>query len=244
MSCPPVNRPNTQRVDWKKLGQVSDIVTCEMMWGNRNVFPLWQIGMVVGIMQAESKKPCFTTAWYGIDVDREYTPRTKPTVQLNNYEPIINGATVQFHTQNALEEAPDNIPVLNELYSYTEKIRPYVFHAERVNHVSILHDRDHLWPEDHFAGYYKALKYKQIPFKIISRDELNVEGLKGSTTLILPSIVRITDQEAEFIQKFAADGGLVVATYKTGFPKLDSKTSTLAEFLGVKKFTGEKIAQR
>jgi hypothetical protein len=242
MACPSVNRPSTHRVDWKKLSTACDVVALELMWGNRNVYPLWQIGMCVGVMQAESRKTCFSTAWYAIHVDREYTPRTRATLQLNYFESIFNGGTVQFHTQNALEEAPDNIPVLKELYSYTEKIRPYFFFNERINYVSILYDRDYLMPEEHFAGYYKALRYKHIPFKIISRDDLNSENMKDTRVLILPNIVRLTDAEISFINDFTNGGGTLIATHKTGFQSADAKSSAIARLLGIRSFNGEKIA--
>ncbi len=244
MACPPVNRPNTHQVDWNKLGNVCDVVTVEMMWGYRNVFPLWMSGMSVSVMQAESKKPCFTTAWYAIDVDREYTPRSKVTQQLNYFESIINGATCQFHTQNALEEAPDNIPVLNELYSYTQKIRPYLLNAERVQTVALLYDRDDLIPGSNFSGYYKSLKYNHIPFKVISRNDLNTESLKETSVLVLANINRITANEFECIKNFASNGGTVVATYKTGFQKKNAPTTEISDFLGIKTISGEKIANR
>jgi hypothetical protein len=247
MACPvnndTGNRGVITRIDWKDLSQYCDIVALERMWGYGINYPLWKIGMNVNNMMAESKRDCFTTTWYAYHVDREYTPRTRGHLQLNYYEALIHGATPQTHTQNALEEAPDNIPVLNELYSYTEKIRPWFFHAERMNTVSILYDRDNYWADEHFSGYYKALLFNHIPFKVISRDELNPEGLKGVEYLILPNTVRITDEESREIKAFTASGGTLIASYKTGFQHAGAKSSSLADFLGVKKYLGENIAE-
>jgi hypothetical protein len=247
MACPvnndTGNRGVITRIDWKELGQYCDIVALERMWGYGINYPLWKIGLDVNIMKAESKRDCFTTTWYAYHVDREYTPRTRGHLQLNYFEALIHGATPQTHTQNALEEAPDNIPVLNELYSYTEKVRPYFYHAERINTVSILYDRDNYWADEHFTGYYKALLFNHIPFKVISRDELNPEGLKGAEYLILPNTVRISDEESREIKTFTTSGGVLIASYKTGFQHAGSKSSTLAEFLGVKKYLGENIAE-
>lgn len=247
MACPVNNETGNKgvitRIDWKELGKVCDVVALERMWGYGINYPLWKIGLNVNCMLAESKKECFTTTWYGLHVDREYTPRTKGHLQLNYYEPLIHGATPQTHTQNALEEAPDSIPVLNELYSYTEKIRPYFFHAKRMSSVSILYDRDNFWADDHFSGYYKALLYNHIPFKVISRDDLNPESLSETFVLILPNTIRLEDSEIEQIKSFTASGGTLIATYKTGFQDESAKTSSIAGFLGVKNFMGENIAE-
>jgi hypothetical protein len=239
MACPPNNNSPYHRVDWHGLGKVCDIVTLERMWGYGFTFPFWNQGMNIAVMEAESKKTAFTTAWYAHHVDREYTPRTKETMMLNYYGSIIHGGTAQFHTQNALEEAPDSIPVLNEIFSYTEKIRPWLFHTRRLNYVSLLYERDQMYPAEHFSGYYKALIYNHIPFKVISREDLNTEAMKESRVLILPNVVRLSDEEINFIQNFTDGGGTLISSFKTGFGDTASKSSSIAQLLGVKEYLRE-----
>jgi hypothetical protein len=240
MACPSNNNSPEQRVDWKNLAAACDVLTLERMWGNGNVYPIWQQGMNVGIMQAEGKKTCFTTAWYAMHVDREYTPRTRETLTINYLESLIHGATVQFHTQNGPIEVPDNIPVLNSLYSYTEKIRPWFIDAVKINPVSLLYDRNHYYPENHFAGYYKALIHHHIPFKVISRDELNEAYLSSTRVLVLPNVLEISEAEKRAIAAFTKNGGRLVATYKTGFGTEGSKGSVLGDLFGVKEYLGKR----
>jgi hypothetical protein len=240
MACPSNNNNAEQRVDWKKLGSVCDVITLERMWGNDYIYPIWQQGMNVGVMIAEGKKSTFTTAWYAMHVDREYTPRTKETLSINYLESLIHGATVQFHTQNGPGEVPDNIPVLNELYSYTEKIRPWFLGAEKINPVSLLYDRDHYYPENHFAGYYKALIHNHIQFRVISRDELTKDYLKTTRVLVLPNVINISEEENIAISEFTRNGGVLVATYKTGFQDESNSSSVLAGLFGIKEYLGER----
>jgi hypothetical protein len=242
MACPSSNNGPNGRVDWKKLGEVCDVTSLERMWGHIINYPIWQQGMSVGIMQAEGKKPCFTTAWYAQHVDREYTPRSEETLSINYLESIINGATVQFHTQNGPGEVPDNIPVLNNLYSYTEKIRPWFLSAEKIYPVSLLYDRDYFYPEPHFAGYYKALVYNHIPFRVVSRDEISADFLKSTQTLILPNIIRLSQSEIHTIKEYVKNGGHLIATYKTGFQNENNEKSVIADLLGIKKITGQRVS--
>jgi hypothetical protein len=240
MACPSSNNGPNGRVDWKKLGEVCDVLSLERMWGYGFTYPIWQQGMSIGVMQAEGKKPCFTTAWYAQHVDREYTPRSRETVTINYLESIINGATVQFHTQNGPGEVPDHIPVLNELFSYTEKIRPWFMGANKIHPVSLLYDRDYYYPEEHFAGYYKALVYNHIPFTVVSRDELNSGFLKSTQILILPNVLRLEEEEADSIRNFTRNGGLLIATFKTGFQDENGKTSIISDILGVQEYQGQR----
>jgi hypothetical protein len=240
MACPSANNGPNGRVDWKGLSEVCDVICLEQMWGYGIInFPLWQIGMRVGVMFAEGKKPCFTTAWYSMHVDREYTPRSGESVTLNYLESIIHGGTAQFHTQNGPGEAPDNIPVLRMLYTFTEKVRPWMVGARKIHPVALLYDRDHAYPDSHFIGYYKAMVHHHVPFCVISRDELHADFLSRTQVLVLPNTLRISDDEAREIRRFVEAGGRLVATYKTGFQKASSNDSILKDTFGVRKYTGQ-----
>lgn len=231
----------SSRVDWQGLGKVADVVSQERMWGYGIPFPLYEIGMHVNIMKAESGRDAFTTAWYAKHVDREYTAREIPLIMLNYFEPIINQGTCQFHTQNVLEENPDHIDVLNEIYSYTKKIRPYYYYTERTKEVSILYDRDKLYADSNFTGYYKALVFRHIPVRVISRDYLTREKLNGTKVLILPNVLRLSEDETRVIREFTSEGGLLVCTYRTGFGTSTSLESSIADLLGIKRFISEEI---
>jgi len=168
------------RVDWKALGKIADVVTREHAWGYGSNAPLRRVGRNLGVMAAETKKPVFAVSWYSHNVDREYTARTREHMSLGYLEILLHGATPQTHTQNALEEAPKNVPALKKLHAFTEKVRPYLLNAEKINYASLLYDRAEYAPGDHFSGYYKALVENHVPVKVISRDDLNSDGLAGT----------------------------------------------------------------
>ena len=212
--------------DMRALGRYVDVVTMECQsgyekladWQGRATLP--EMGLMLDIMAAESKRPVLGTCWIAKHVDKDFAPRTPAHVQLNFRELLTHGGIAQVHTQNALEVDPTHMSKLCELYTNVEQLRPYLVDAQRISYAGIL---DWTRPADigHYydgalRGYYRALQEQHIPTSILTAEDL-AAGVPGDLkVLVLPNAVQVSDAAAECIDAFVRSGGGLVMTYQSG----------------------------
>lgn len=70
-------------------------------------------------------------------------------------------------------------------------------------------------PEE-FLGTIEALLNHQIPFAFLLAEHLTDKGLAGFDTCVLPSVRLLSDEATAALQRFAARGGGLVASFETG----------------------------
>ncbi|HWH97120.1 MAG TPA: alpha-amylase family protein [Pseudolysinimonas sp.] len=70
-------------------------------------------------------------------------------------------------------------------------------------------------PYLHETGVYQALVEARIPFEIVSGAALSAVDLARFKVLVLASADRMSDEQADIIRAFVADGGGIVAAHET-----------------------------
>jgi hypothetical protein len=71
-------------------------------------------------------------------------------------------------------------------------------------------------PGDYLQGLYYALLEGRFVFDFVHEDNLNAANLKNYSTLLLPNIALLSDQQCEALRTFVASGGSILATFETG----------------------------
>ena len=87
-----------------------------------------------------------------------------------------------------------------------------------------------------FMGYYKALLEDQVLFDIVGAAHLTPECLGRYRVVVMPNAACLSDAHLSALRRFVADGGSLVASYKTSlFDELGNRRSDfgLADVLGV-----------
>lgn len=71
-------------------------------------------------------------------------------------------------------------------------------------------------PTDYLQGMYYALLEGRFAFDLIHEDDLKHETLQNYSTLIMPNIALLSNEQAENVKAFVSQGGSLLATFETG----------------------------
>ena len=176
-------------------GQHCDAVALERQWGfSRTKIPLYEIGMSLQIVRAESRRPVIGTLSVGWNVDRDYAPCGAPHYRLNFSEILLHGATPQVHTQTIFEVEPSAIALVKEMFDFEERLRPDILGLEPLRYVALVLDFERSWVSPHFKGYYKALTEAHVPFVVVSKSDLEAEQLDVYAAYVLPNVAQVSDR--------------------------------------------------
>lgn len=205
------------RADFAAWGTYADAVSLERQWGfNRNGVKLFEMGMSMQSIRAESKRPPMGTVWLGWQVDADYSPSTPEHYRLNFFEIFMNGATPQLHAQTIFEVDASGMPIVREMFALEERCRPYLLDADFVSYAALVVDWSNFSASENAKGYYRALVEAHVPFTVISKQDLRPDELSRYKVLLLPNVERLSNEHIKAIHSFQAKGGGVVLTYRTG----------------------------
>lgn len=70
---------------------------------------------------------------------------------------------------------------------------------------------------DGFRGAYNALMDGRLPFDLVSDKKINAHALARYKAVLVPNLACMSDQAGDELRQYMAQGGHVVATYRTGF---------------------------
>ncbi len=70
-------------------------------------------------------------------------------------------------------------------------------------------------PTDYLQGLYYALLEGRFVFDFIHEDDLTAESLKKYSTVLMPNIALLSDEQCRAIRAYAAGGGSLLATFET-----------------------------
>jgi len=126
-----------------------------------------------------------------------------------------------------------------------EAAEPWLTNTRSVASIGVVVPRR--WHEhaDHTeaAGIVDALTMGRRFYHPLNEEDLTPDGLKGLEVLVLPSVECISDDEANVIERFAQQGGRVIATFRTGWRDETGAlrpTPALTELFGIAS-TGERV---
>lgn len=70
--------------------------------------------------------------------------------------------------------------------------------------------------QHHYRGMYEMLVESHIPFTVMHEGSMTLEKLKVFKCVVLPNIAALSDEEAEMIDQYVAEGGHIISTFETG----------------------------
>jgi hypothetical protein len=224
--------------DFAAWGEYADAVSLERQWGyERFTDKLFEQGMSMQVIRAESGRHPMGTTWLGWNVDQDYSPCTPEHYRLNFMEILLYGATPQLHAQTIFEVDQSEMKTVREMFDLVEKVRPTLLDAELVPYAALVVDWSDFNVSEHAKGFYQALIEHHVPFQVISKRDLRPDKLSRYKVLALPNVERLSDEELEAIRAFHGQGGGVVFTYRTGCVRPDGSLRPafpLADIAGIK----------
>lgn len=224
--------------DFHAWGAYADAITLERQWGyQRLVKNLFEVGLSMQVVRAESGRPPFGTLWLAWGVDGNYAPSTSEHYRLNFAEILLYGGTPQLHAQTIFENDQSEMSTVREMFDLEEQVRPTLLDAHLVHYAALVVDWTDFNVSEHFKGFYQALIENHVPFEVISKHDLRAKELDRFEVILLPNVLRLSDEEVAAIKAFNATGGGVVMTYRTGCCQADGSPrlgSALASIAGIR----------
>ena len=236
----------------RSIGKYVDVISHECQWGYSGFvgsYTIQEVGMISKLLTSEGEKPSMGTCWISKHVDNNYAQRSKPHVKLNCLELLLNGSIVQFHTQNAFEVNEEMIPVLNEFYTYVEKLKTYMEGAKTIPYAAILNwaepSNQEEYINDAFKGTYRVLLEEHIPFDVITISDIDKGVLQKYKLLILPDARALDGKVVDIIGKYVENGGGVTFTYRSGMYDKNCRINSrsgLDKLAGITRYMAEHVS--
>ncbi len=224
--------------DFHAWGTYADAITLERQWGyQRDKGNLFEVGLSMQVIRAESSRPPFGTLFLAWGVDHNYAPSTSEHYRLNFTEILLYGGTPQLHAQTIFENDQLEMPTVREMFDLEEQVRPTLLDAHLVHYAALVVDWTDFNVSEHFKGFYQALIENHVPFEVISKHDLRAKELDRFEVILLPNVFRLNDEEVAAIKAFNAAGGGVVMTYRTGCSQADGSPrpgSALVSIAGIR----------
>jgi hypothetical protein len=118
---------------------------------------------------------------------------------------------------------PRGLEPLGTVFGELKSIEPQMTQARPVRHVALVfsdklsgeksrHVHEH---GDAVKGFYDALTRSHVPFEMVRDDMLTADGLLGYSTLVLPNVWALSDEQVAAARQFVSYGGALVSTYGT-----------------------------
>jgi len=133
----------------------------------------------------------------------------------------------QTYPQGTLE--PAVYRNIGEAYGFVKEREEWCIGAQSIPYAAILTKARLVLlgpPDESLYGAHKVLVEGHIPFNILDLEAL--EKISQYRLLILPDVYMLSDGEAEVLRRFVADGGILIATYRTSL--LDEKGNFRGDF--------------
>jgi hypothetical protein len=226
--------------DFAAWAPYADAITLERQWGYERqglrLSKLFEVGLSMQVVRALSGRPPVGTLWLGWGVDRDYAPSTAPHYRLNFAEILLHRGTPQLHAQTIFEVDASEMGTVREMFELVEQVRPRLVDAHPVPYAALVVDWTDFAASDHFKGAYQALAERHVPFTVISARDVSEDALAPFEVLILPNVVRLSDEQVAAVEAFNRAGGGVVFTYRTGWARPDGSLrwgTPLASLAGI-----------
>src|SRR6187551_2196733 len=117
-----------------------------------------------------------------------------------------------------------------EMYGLNVAAVPHYRAARKDALVGLVIDWSESELSGNLLGFYQALIERHIPFRLVARRDLATITTDDVGVLALPNVDRMSDAEVAGVQRFFADGGGVVLTYRTGARDEDGRARPVWPF--------------
>ena len=118
---------------------------------------------------------------------------------------------------------PRGLEPLGTVFGELKSIAPHMSEARPLRHIALVfsdklshqkgrHVHEH---GDAVKGFYDALTRAHVPFEMVRDDMLSADGLDAYSTLVLPNVWALTDDQIDAVRQFVQRGGRIVSTFET-----------------------------
>ncbi len=171
---------------------------------------------------------------------------TRGQVRMGIWEIVASGGNpmvTMFSSQ--LFEDPRALDYVAEVYGVLDRVSGYLEGQEPLRYIGVVFD-----PETHDKAYYNKPEFyigevegfamsffiKNIPWDIVSSQDLSEEWVREYKVLIAPDMRVVGDKEEQALRGYVEDGGVLVATHEFGVMRPDytyRHSLALQDLLGV-----------
>ena len=133
----------------------------------------------------------------------------------------------QTYPQGTLE--PAVYRAIGEAYAFVKEREEWCINAQAIPYAAILTKAKPKIigpPDESLYGAHKVLVEGHIPFNILDFEALG--KINQYKLLVLPDVSMLSDNESEILRNFVANGGIMMATYRTSL--LDERGNSRGDF--------------
>ncbi len=132
---------------------------------------------------------------------------------------VAHGGNI-WHTLTGIPNTQYDQRILDgvaEFNALAERHADALTDLEPVAPVGIVFSRDSLahGGQEELFGFVEAFVNHQVPFTFLLAEELTAEKLGAFDVVVLPNVVRLSDEAIAALQSYQLDGGGIVASYET-----------------------------
>jgi hypothetical protein len=242
-------------LDSEKLAEYSDILFCDRQ-SRSKIMPPWFNGRNGKEMRAVMEdKPIGGIFSVGIEEAARWKDSVQHSTELKLWvaDAVANGLRPWFTKFSAQVFDARWMDVVKKLYNKYSEWEKYLIDTKSLSEVALMfsqhtvreyarNEADAL-VEEPICGYYQALVESKIPFDMFDSHNIVFKKLINYSTIIMPNIAVLSDNDIKEIKKYVEQGGNIIATYETSlYDEKGNKRNNfgLSELFGV-DYQGEVI---
>jgi hypothetical protein len=233
----------TSALDMKQIGERAPTLMADRQ-ARRGLMAPWAIGMNAKEYRATlGRKPI--VGIFSVGVEEPY--RWKDSVQSADEirlwvaDLVANGMRPWFTKFGGVPHDERWLEPVEAIYRRLAGWEAYLRNERPLARVGLVYSQQTAWfvgnrIEDHIKGWYQALIEARIPFEMVHDRMLAAEELGQFKTLILPSVVALSDDQCRQLGAFVERGGGLIATHETSLCDewgVRRETFGLAQLFGV-----------
>ena len=214
-------------LDMRELGEVADIAFADRQ-GRSGITTPWAAGKNAKEYRATMRsKPIGGIFSVGLEGGHRWKDSTQSAAEIRIWvaDAIAGGLRPWFTKFGGVVHDGRWLKVVEDVYRWHHRWARYFRDQVPLARVAVVYSqqtakfyggaaaRDTV--EDHICGVYQALVEGRIPFEMVHDGLLTREVLDAFSTLVLPNIAALSDNQCDQIRDFVARGGNLVATHET-----------------------------
>ena len=178
-------------------------------------------------LKTRARKPALGTWWPSVNVDHNFHQRSAVHSRLTFMQCLAYGAAIQPHVQSLLEFERWSMPIMAELFSCVQRVRPYMVDAGLLPYIAVLEQEpQHTSNEARSIAFCNALLERHLPFDLITPDQVRPGQLSAYRAVIVGDGGALSEQSVADLADYVRGGGGLMCLGQVG--------KGLAELAGVR----------
>ncbi len=212
-------------LDMKRIGELAPTLMADHQ-ARRGVMPPWGNGKRGKEFRATmGRKPIVGIFSVGLEEPYRWKDSVQHPAEIRLWaiDGIANGLRPWFTKFAGSVNDPRWLEPVAKLYQWCHGAERYLRNERPLARVAVVYSQQSMWfhpagrahIDDAGDGWYHALIEARVPFEMVHDRLLDAEHLAPFRTLILPSIVALSDAQCAQLRQFVERGGGLVATHET-----------------------------